>query len=136
MMKMTTRKPTTPVRSTWTKGAKKDPATMSFGEQLIEGLKEVAAFEQGKISLRVIERRITARQATVIAAPQYPPARVKRLRKTVKLSQPVFADALNVDADTVRAWEQGRRQPSGPALRLLELTELHPEWVLAAVRAR
>lgn len=133
---MTTRKPTTPTRSMRAKKAKKNPPPMSFGEQLIEGLKEAAAFEQGKIGLRVTERRITARQATATAAPPYPPARVKRLRKAVKLSQPVFADALNVDADTVRAWEQGRRQPSGPALRLLELTEQHPEWVLAAVRAR
>jgi putative transcriptional regulator len=110
---------------------------MTFGEQLIQGLTEAVAFERGELSgLRVTKRAVTARMATATPAPDYAPERVKRLRKTVKLSQPVFAQALNVDADTVRAWEQGRRTPNGAALRLLQLTEQHPEWILAAVHVR
>ncbi|HXC25786.1 MAG TPA: helix-turn-helix domain-containing protein, partial [Gemmatimonadaceae bacterium] len=81
-------------------------------------------------------RLVTARQATAATAPDYPPARIKKLRQTVHLSQPVFAKALNVDADTVRAWEQGKRTPNGAALRLLQLTEQHPEWLLSAVQTR
>jgi DNA-binding transcriptional regulator YiaG len=33
----------------------------------------------------------------------------------------VFAQVLNVNPETVKAWEQGKRQPDGAASRLLEL---------------
>ena len=43
------------------------------------------------------------------------------------LKQRQFADVLNVSDKTVKAWEQGINPPSGPALRLLQIAELHPE---------
>jgi putative transcriptional regulator len=49
------------------------------------------------------------------------------------LSQAVFADALNVSRETVRAWEQGKREPGGATLRLLEVAERHPEVIMDAV---
>ena len=52
------------------------------------------------------------------------------------LSQPVFASALNVSPETVRSWEQGKRRPDGPTLRLLEVAEQHPEVLLQRVRPR
>ena len=52
------------------------------------------------------------------------------------LSQPIFAAALNVSPETVRAWEQGKREPDGPTLRLLEVAEQHPEVLLKRVRPR
>lgn len=48
-------------------------------------------------------------------------------RKTLRVSQFVFAQALNVAPQTVHAWEQGRNKPSGAALRLLRLVESRPE---------
>jgi putative transcriptional regulator len=54
----------------------------------------------------------------------------------MELSQPVFAAALNVSPDTIRAWEQGKREPDGPTLRLLEVAEQHPEVFLQKVRTR
>jgi putative transcriptional regulator len=37
------------------------------------------------------------------------------------LSQAVFAHYLHVSVDTVSKWEQGKKHPSGPALKLLNL---------------
>lgn len=50
------------------------------------------------------------------------------------MSPRVFAEALNVSSGTVAAWEQGDRQPSGAALRLLEVAATAPEWFLSHVR--
>jgi putative transcriptional regulator len=49
------------------------------------------------------------------------------------LSQAVFASALNVSRETVRAWEQGKRAPAGATLRPLEVAERNPEVLLDAV---
>lgn len=54
---------------------------------------------------------------------------VAALRKKMKLSQPQFARVLNVSTDAVRQWEQGRRTASGPAVRLMQIVEKHPEII-------
>jgi putative transcriptional regulator len=33
---------------------------------------------------------------------------------------------------TLRNWEQGRREPSGPAMRLLQIAAKHPEVLIEA----
>lgn len=38
---------------------------------------------------------------------------IKRLRKTNKASQAVFAAYLNTTKSTVQKWEQGQKKPSG-----------------------
>lgn len=54
----------------------------------------------------------------------------------MELSQVLFAAALNVSPETVRAWEQGKREPDGPTQRLLEVAEDHPEVFLKKVAVR
>jgi putative transcriptional regulator len=56
------------------------------------------------------------------------------MRKTMGLSQRVFAKLVGVSVKTVRNWEQGRRQPSGPAVVLLTMLVADPDAVLRAVR--
>lgn len=46
---------------------------------------------------------------------------IKQLRERLRLSQPVFAMHLHTSASTVRKWEQGCTQPSGSALKLLNI---------------
>lgn len=46
---------------------------------------------------------------------------IKKIRIREKLSQPVFALILNVSPSTVKHWEIGDKQPSGAALKLLNL---------------
>jgi putative transcriptional regulator len=109
----------------------------SIGEQIIEGLEEAVAFEYGKLpGTRVDRVMLTARVAEAPRAPTYTSARIARIRDGLRLSQAVFAMALNVSAETVRAWEQGKREPDGAALRLLQIAEQHPEWIMETVSIR
>ena len=58
---------------------------------------------------------------------------VRRLRKSVKVSQSKFALMIGVSVDTVQNWEQGRRKPRGPAMALLRVFEKSPRTVVAAL---
>jgi putative transcriptional regulator len=58
---------------------------------------------------------------------------VKRLRGWTQLSQPDFARLLGVELSTLRNWEQGRREPTGPARALLRAICNDPEHVLRAL---
>jgi putative transcriptional regulator len=98
---------------------------------------EAADFEYGELpGTRVGRATLTARVAEASPAPTYTSARIARIRDGLRLSQAVFAMALNVSAETVRAWEQGKREPDGAALRLLQIAEQHPEWILETVSIR
>jgi len=113
------------------KGQKKD----TFGQKLIESAQEAVAIERGeKRPARIT--RYTAAETKVEPPPRYVSDRIKEIRDHMALSQPVFAAALNVSPETVRAWEQGKREPDGPTLRLLEVAEENPEVLLKKVRAR
>jgi len=58
---------------------------------------------------------------------------VKAIRAATGLSQPKFAQVLDVDVGTLRNWEQGRREPAGPARALLRAIKKDPRHVLAAL---
>lgn len=58
--------------------------------------------------------------------------RIKNIRKSVKLSQPKFARLIGVEVSTLRNWEQGRREPTGPARVLIKAIENDPENVIKA----
>jgi DNA-binding transcriptional regulator YiaG len=60
------------------------------------------------------------------------PKEISGIRRRLNVSQPVFAALLNVPLATARSWEQGKRRPSGAALRLLDLARQRPEILLAA----
>jgi putative transcriptional regulator len=107
----------------------------TFGQQLIEAAEEAVRIERGERPPARMTR-YTAAEAKVEPPPRYVPERIRGIRDQMALSQPVFAAALNVSRETVRAWEQGKREPDGPTLRLLEVAEQHPEVLLKKVRAR
>ena len=44
---------------------------------------------------------------------------VKQIRSATGLSQARFARLIDVQVTTLRNWEQGRREPTGPAKALL-----------------
>ena len=60
---------------------------------------------------------------------------IKQLRKRAKLSQADFAALLRVELSTLRNWEQGRREPTGPAKALLFAIRKDPQNVLEAPAA-
>jgi putative transcriptional regulator len=95
-------------------------------EDLVRSVEEVRDAVTGR-------RRLTLRSTTLPApAPAIGPREVKQLRVRLKMSQPVFAALLNVPVVTAISWEKGRRQPSGAALRLLEIARRHPEILTTA----
>lgn len=61
---------------------------------------------------------------------------VKNIRQTTGLSQPVFAALISVSVGTLKNWEQGRREPTGPAKALLRAIERDPQHVLPALSTK
>jgi putative transcriptional regulator len=55
---------------------------------------------------------------------------IVKVRGKLGLSQSKFADVLGISADTLQNWEQGRRQPTGPARVLLRIATRHPKVLL------
>ena len=51
------------------------------------------------------------------------------LRHFVGLTQARFAKAMGISVHTLRNWEQGRRQPQGPAIALLRIAARHPRII-------
>jgi putative transcriptional regulator len=59
------------------------------------------------------------------------PRRIKQIRESQKVSQPVFARYLNTSESTIEKWETGVKRPSGMALKLLDIVQKHGLKVLA-----
>jgi putative transcriptional regulator len=58
---------------------------------------------------------------------------VKAIRERLGLTQERFAALIGVSGRTLQNWEQGRRQPEGPAKALLRVVEREPQAVLQAL---
>lgn len=58
---------------------------------------------------------------------------IKSIRKATGLSQAKLAALLDVQVTTIQNWEQGRREPSGPAKALLKALKNDPVNVLKAI---
>jgi putative transcriptional regulator len=54
---------------------------------------------------------------------QLKPQAIKRIREGARMSQAIFALALNVTTSLVSQWERGEKKPSGPSLKLLALAD-------------
>lgn len=62
------------------------------------------------------------------------PQDVAALRKTLRMSQAVFAEVFKLSVATVRDWESRRRKPDGPARVLLQVIAREPEAVKRALK--
>ncbi|MEY2853546.1 MAG: hypothetical protein RL030_678 [Pseudomonadota bacterium] len=68
--------------------------------------------------------KVTMREFDAICPPpvrEFSAADIRRLRQSLRFSQPVFAHHLHTTPSTVRKWEQGDTKPAGPALKLLNV---------------
>jgi putative transcriptional regulator len=88
--------------------------------ELLQGIRDAGTYLRGhhKVAARV--DRIS-------------PDSIAAVRSRLGLSQAQFARAIGISLDTLQNWEQGRRQPTGPAKVLLKVAAKHPEVVLEAV---
>lgn len=58
---------------------------------------------------------------------------VRKIRAVTGLSQAKFAELLSIEVATLRNWEQGRREPTGPARALLRAIRNNPIEVIKAL---
>jgi len=85
----------------------------NLGAEILDGINEIKQFKKGKLALRTQE----------LSAPSPP----KVIRLKLHMSQSAFAGLMGVSVRTLQDWEQGRREPQGPAVALLRIAEQHPE---------
>ena len=85
----------------------------NLGAEILAGLDEIKQFKKGNLALRT-------RELSEPSAPQV-------IRLKLKMSQSAFAGLMGVSVRTLQDWEQGRREPQGPAVALLRIAEQHPE---------
>ena len=91
-----------------------------FGDELITSLKQAAAHAGA--------RKVKGMRVTKIEVPD-----VKAIRRSLRMSQHRFAAAFRIPLPTLKNWEQGRREPTGPAKALLRAIRNDPENVLRAL---
>ena len=84
-------------------------AKRDIGQEILDSINEIKAGDVGRVNVY-----ITADQ-------------IKAVREKVGVSQSSFAAMLNVSTRTLQEWEQGRRQPNGPARSLLAVAAKRPE---------
>jgi len=117
---------------------KRSRAAASPGRRLHHGSvrdamkSEIFCFDQMLANVRLASARVggSRRAGRVI---EVNALTVKRLRGWTQLSQAEFARLLGVELSTLRNWEQGRREPTGPARALLRAISNDPEHVLRAL---
>jgi putative transcriptional regulator len=87
----------------------------NIGQEILEGLREIKLWQRGKKKLKT----------TTITLPKS--GDVSPIRQHFGLSQEAFAAFMGVSVATLRNWEQGRREPHGPARVLLLIAKNTPE---------
>jgi len=63
----------------------------------------------------------------------FEPEDVRSIRERLHKSQSEFARMIGVTTSTLQNWEQGRREPQGPARALLVVAAAAPEVVAKAL---
>ena len=94
--------------------------------ELRDALRDVDRYERG-------DRRLNLRTTVLPPAPKpLSPREIRRVRRSLNASQALFAELMNVSANTVESWEQGVRRPHSSALKLLHIARNNPEALLRA----
>jgi len=90
-------------------------------ENLVQSIKEMKLILKGKLKPAKVTK--------------FDPISVKAIRQKLHQSQTEFAYMIGVSPSTLRNWEQGVRQPEGPAQALLKVAQKNPEAVYNALHA-
>jgi putative transcriptional regulator len=96
-------------------------------------------FEKLLEAARVLRQRRRERLARLIIGNGRPrraatdTVDVRAIRGMTGLSQAKFAELLDIEVATLRNWEQGRREPTGPARALLRAIRNNPIEVIKAL---
>ena len=90
-------------------------------QKLVESVKQMGSIMRGE---KIPHRRTVLTTVDVGA-----------LRERLGLTQNQFSGMIGVSIKTLQNWEQGRREPEGPAKALLRVVEKEPQAVLRALHA-
>ena len=71
-----------------------------------------------------VNKNLSRKTVTVVPVKVYQAEQIKKIRKSVRMSQKTFAYYLGVSEKTVEAWEAGTNHPSGAASRILSMMEM------------
>jgi putative transcriptional regulator len=88
---------------------------------LIESIKEAGEIKSGK---KEPSRKFI-----------YEKPNIKAIRKRLHVTQNEFALMIGVSKGTLQNWEQGRREPDGPARALLHVASKNPKAVFEALHS-
>lgn len=90
-------------------------------DNLVMSIKQAGKIKKGKMK---------AGRITKFETPD-----IKLIRKNLHVTQIEFAHMIGVSVGTLRNWEQGRREPEGPAKALLTVAKVKPEVLLEVLHA-
>ena len=83
-----------------------------IGQEILDGIRAIKAGKGKRYTVKM-------------------PDNVRTIRERMDLSQSAFAALLGVSLRTLQDWEQGRRNPTGPAYALLRVATRHPEALVS-----
>ena len=104
-------------------GRQKPAKEPALAEKLLRSAQQARDWVNGK----PVRARVT-----YVPVPQVD---VRKLRARMKLSQTQFAAKFGFSLDSIQNWEQGHRQPEGPARILLAVIAKNPNAVEEALRS-
>lgn len=90
--------------------------------EMMTGVAEMAAYREGKITLRQVE-------VEYLPPPEVTAAEIVALREKMRMSQQVFARRLRTSTETLRNWEQAKSKPNTQAALLIRLVGQYPDMV-------
>ena len=91
------------------------------GDSIRRGLEQAVKFAEGKGS----------RRGYRVHVPEH--VDVKAIRRKLRMTQQTFAARFGFSVNTLRHWEQGKREPEGPARAYLLVIDRAPEAVQKAL---
>ena len=91
-----------------------------FSRDLVQGMKEAAAFAEGKKA---------GARVHVVEVPD-----VRAIRQQLHMSQQRFAATFRIPLPTLKNWEQGRRAPDAPAAAYLQAIAWRPKVIEEALQ--
>ena len=93
----------------------------NIANEILQGLREMQAYRQGKITLR------TFKVEEPSPLPEVDARLIRETRERLNVSRRVFALQLRVNERTLEKWEQGRAKPNKQAATLILLTRKFPD---------
>ena len=90
----------------------------TYVESIMTGLHEALEYSKGNLP------DVNKRKVSITPVPKYNASKIRKIRKSLNLTQLIFAEVLGVSLKTVEAWESGRNNPNGPASRFLQMLEM------------